>query len=340
MSGNVLTIGGSCWSFGFSQAQLEKLNSSQGDEEVAKQSAIFRRIRNWIFGVHKADAAKAFYLLANSNTVQEAERHFDKLKQYIGAHADKFQYQYNASDATSRYVLYLDDSEPMIIATGLKEENEAFPGTERVVSERSPLLNANGFPGAVSRTASGVLPRSPEAEKEMSRQWMLFMTLEHHRIPGFGYTFREIFSMTDDQLENKHDFIQLIFPNERVSTFNPRAPLMTETLKGYVQEDEHLRQRIALCVDKMLAFYGLRRDGDNISVNPEATRKHKKWQFPTGSSHHYKRISRMLKFLYGCGFVNCAQSLQQCFRGQNVSYGAQGVWDSIVATGDASLTFR
>src|SRR4051812_9992096 len=75
-----------------------------------------------------------------------------------------------------------------------------------------------------------------------------------------GRTLDEILRWSDDSLELTHDYIQWVFPTPMRSGVNPSAPLVTADTAAAFAKRPELRNGLARAFDRMLAFYGLRRE--------------------------------------------------------------------------------
>jgi hypothetical protein len=130
-----------------------------------------------------------------------------------------------------------------------------------------------------------------------------------------GRTLEELLGWGDDQLEAVHDYIQWVFPTRARSGFNRRAPLATDATSRAFVEQPALREGLRKALDRMLAFYGLRREGDpgkvTISKDPsrfEARARH--WLHAT--NHNHLRLTRMMQSLDTLGLTAEARALQRC----------------------------
>jgi hypothetical protein len=72
-------------------------------------------------------------------------------------------------------------------------------------------------------------------------------------------TLDDILAASDRELEAAHDCIQWLFPTSGRSRFNPGTPLVTGDTAGAFESRPELRDRLRRALDRMLAFYGLRR---------------------------------------------------------------------------------
>ena len=154
-------------------------------------------------------------------------------------------------------------------------------------------------------------------EEEFSEHWVDFYSSPSKKIPGQFYTLENIRQFSDEKLENKHDYIQLLFPNEHVSGINPGAPRLTTDLAKTIQTTPALRNTALESVDQMLKFWGLERNGSQVTVNPQEAHRHYKWdgQF----DHNHQRITRMLDFLMECGQFRLASNIEQALQSQRIA---------------------
>ena len=126
-----------------------------------------------------------------------------------------------------------------------------------------------------------------------------------------GRTLDEILAWDDDRLEAVHDYIQRVFPTRQPSGVNPFAPLVTaDTIRTFAA-DETLHTRLRHSLDRMLAFYGLRRHADRIEI--DAARfpaRSRTWLHP--GNHNHLRLTRMMDSLAALGLREDALSLKTC----------------------------
>jgi hypothetical protein len=131
-----------------------------------------------------------------------------------------------------------------------------------------------------------------------------------------GRTLDEILQWSDDSLEFTHDYIQWVFPTPMQSGVNPSAPLVTaDTATAFATRPE-LRQGLARAFDRMLAFYGLRREAaaddvvriviDDARLPVRAT----DWLRP--HNHNHLRLTRIMQSLAALGLLAEAKALQRC----------------------------
>ncbi|MCO7226411.1 opioid growth factor receptor-related protein [Pleionea sp. CnH1-48] len=115
----------------------------------------------------------------------------------------------------------------------------------------------------------------------------------------------DIWTMTFEELESTHDYIQWLFPTTEPSPINPHAPLVTESLRQKIQEAPEIRANLLRSYDTMAAFWGFYRDDDEqLYASPHIETQSKRWCCQ--HNHNQLRITRMLKCLTLAGFGNLA----------------------------------
>ncbi|NVJ48836.1 MAG: hypothetical protein HWE13_11875 [Gammaproteobacteria bacterium] len=115
----------------------------------------------------------------------------------------------------------------------------------------------------------------------------------------------EIWTMTFDELEQEHDFIQWLFPLPEPSPVNPHAPLLDEQVIAQAASCDLVQENLLRSFDTMAAFWGFCRTEQN-QIKPTAhyTTQATKWCCP--HNHNQLRISRMLRCLTLTGFTSLA----------------------------------
>jgi hypothetical protein len=106
-----------------------------------------------------------------------------------------------------------------------------------------------------------------------------------------GRTLAEIWSFTDEQLEDIHDFIQWLFPLREPSRFNPDAPILTVADVAEFRSDPELRENLLRSFEVFLAFLGLRLEEGRVTRAPDFDRKADALRYP---NHNWLRITRVL----------------------------------------------
>jgi hypothetical protein len=131
-----------------------------------------------------------------------------------------------------------------------------------------------------------------------------------------GRTLDEIVAWQDDDLEAVHDYIQWMFPTVAPSGVNPSAPLVTGRTIAAFTARPGLRDALRRSLDRMLSFYGLRRDTDpsgasRISIDrPRFNHRAREWLRP--GNHNHLRLTRIMQSLSALGLAAEAKALQRC----------------------------
>ena len=126
-----------------------------------------------------------------------------------------------------------------------------------------------------------------------------------------GRKLEEILGWDDERLEAVHDYIQWLFPTRQPSGVNPFAPLVTNVTVRAFAEDERVRERLRRALDRMLAFYGLRRQAGRMEI--DASRfpaRSRTWLHP--GNHNHLRLTRIIDSLSTLGLQEDARALKRC----------------------------
>ena len=123
-----------------------------------------------------------------------------------------------------------------------------------------------------------------------------------------GRRLEEILAWNDDALEYTHDYIQWLFPITTVGV-NPNAPpANAETIEAF-RNDASLRAALGRSLNRMLAFYGLERSGDEIVPRADFA-SHRQWL--GAGNHNHLRLTRIMKSLRLLGLEADARALHAC----------------------------
>ena len=126
-----------------------------------------------------------------------------------------------------------------------------------------------------------------------------------------GRTLEALWGWDDGRLEDVHDYIQVLFPLKEPSLFNSRAPLLDDASVAAFRADERVRANLLRSFERMLRFYGFRRDaatGEVVEAENFADRA-REWLTP--GDHNHLRITRILKCLSACGLGAEAAAFQK-----------------------------
>jgi hypothetical protein len=108
-----------------------------------------------------------------------------------------------------------------------------------------------------------------------------------------GLTHNDILNYDNKKLEDKHNYIQYLFPLPVKSKYNPDAPVINQIFINEAINNMEIRKNIIKSFLRMLNFYGY-----SYSVKPfDIIDKGETKQWLTKQNHNYLRITRILKFL-------------------------------------------
>lgn len=131
-----------------------------------------------------------------------------------------------------------------------------------------------------------------------------------------GYLLEKIWKWPTKNLENAHDYIQWIFPTDKVSKRNTAAPLTNaETIQAFKNSPE-LRAKMVASLMTMANFYGLQ--NENGQFVPSNDFKARTGAWVAKGDHNHLRITRILTSLRLHGLEGYAKSffeaLQKIYR--------------------------
>ncbi len=121
-----------------------------------------------------------------------------------------------------------------------------------------------------------------------------------NEIPGNrkkDYYFKNILLWDDYDLEVKHDFIQLLFP-DKTGGVNKDAFKLTDRDIEVFKTDTKIRNNVLRATIRMLNFYGFKLTKNmDLEQIKEIKRTEKGTVIGLHSIHNYRRLSRMMSFL-------------------------------------------
>lgn len=134
-----------------------------------------------------------------------------------------------------------------------------------------------------------------------------------------GRRLADIRALDDEQLEQRDDFMQWLFPLDSASTGAAGAgaagpAVLSPEDVAAIRRDPALRASLRRSLDRMLAFYGLAWDGDRASIRlaPFFALRAAAWL--GRGSRDFARIARILRSLVLAGEREAAQALLQVLR--------------------------
>jgi hypothetical protein len=123
-------------------------------------------------------------------------------------------------------------------------------------------------------------------------------------------TLPSYWTMSDDEMESIHDFIQWMFPLRDPSAFNPDAPLLTDDDIETFRHDPAMQSALRRSFNRFLQFLGLQSDGPTIrKADNFSERIPTCWGRP---NHNWLRITRCLTSLRTLGLAPEAAALFAC----------------------------
>lgn len=152
-----------------------------------------------------------------------------------------------------------------------------------------------------------------------------------------GRALDEILSMSFDDLEKVHNYIQRLFPLDEKSRFDPSAPLSTKTLQNGFKTSSDMRGEMLRAFEVMLSFYGLRRESGIVKIDNDTFDQRKKVWLKGSDNHNFSRISRIIKSLIMHGLEKEGRVFQKFIcdfaknhkDGQHISPKTLKVWSGI-----------
>ena len=118
----------------------------------------------------------------------------------------------------------------------------------------------------------------------------------------------DMWHLSYKEMEVRHDYIQWLFPIDKKSNYNRKAPVLTVSDIEVLKEDAVIMDNFVKSVHIFLHFLGLELLADNtirLSLHFESRKQN--WLRPR--NHNYKRVTRLLTFLILFGFDDIAENL-------------------------------
>ncbi|AWX16132.1 hypothetical protein CEP48_08110 [Mergibacter septicus] len=118
----------------------------------------------------------------------------------------------------------------------------------------------------------------------------------------------DIWALDKFWLENDHHYIQWLFPLDIKSSCNLYAPIITKAEREIFSNSDQLKKNQIRSLDLMLDFFGLSREGINISAQENLNIKDHIWLKRGG--HNHLRITRIIRSLGLCSQISFAKAFQ------------------------------
>lgn len=117
-----------------------------------------------------------------------------------------------------------------------------------------------------------------------------------------GRTIDDVWSMSLDELEYTHDYIQWLFPLRDRSSVEPLTPTLDDAAIAAFHSLD-MRDRLVRSAETMAEFYGFRMQRDattwRLVPAPNAPQRHLVWL--TAGNHNFLRLTRIMKSLATLG---------------------------------------
>jgi hypothetical protein len=124
-----------------------------------------------------------------------------------------------------------------------------------------------------------------------------------------GRSIDHIWTMSLDDLELTHDYIQWLFPLRDPSSVEPQAPTLDEATISELQSPS-MRERIVRSAETMAAFYGfqIRREADAWRLDPAPNAEERQRVWLRRGNHNFLRLTRIMKSLATLGLGLLSQA--------------------------------
>lgn len=117
-----------------------------------------------------------------------------------------------------------------------------------------------------------------------------------------GKTLADISSFSDSEIELYHDFIQWIFPTDKCSAYNHKAPIINFEIINVFQKDNIAKDNFCKSCKRYLKYIGINCDNHHLSIYDDS----RIFNIP---SHNYLRITRVLDSLNCMGNHYCSRQV-------------------------------
>ncbi|WP_170308289.1 opioid growth factor receptor-related protein [Parashewanella tropica] len=290
--------------------------SLRKEKDLVDSTTSGDKAKDWVCGTSKVRATHAIYQIYHAQYCREAMYAMAEFMSYVGNESELRPKVTLESEGRYRFAI-VDDNQDEIVTLNKDLTWINLPTTPTVIvsppvsfpDERTSLLEEHTASGhnlprvKVSSTAE----RSPRVENSMTKHWLKSLQDDAYQAPGAKYTFEQIRNMEPDVLDRNKSYFQLLFPTSQKHESKGKGALLTKPMAVEIQESEHLQQCVAARLDFMLDFWGLKREGNRVSITDEV-KAQSRWEKAT-YDHNMDRICQTVQFLKQVGFEDCAMSL-------------------------------
>jgi Opioid growth factor receptor (OGFr) conserved region len=118
-----------------------------------------------------------------------------------------------------------------------------------------------------------------------------------------------IWSMSLDDLEYTHDYIQWLFPLRERSSVEPGTPTLDDAAIDEFRSTA-MRERLVRSAEVMAAFYGflIERDGESWRLEPAPNAKERQGVWLSPGNHNFLRLTRIMKSLATLGLSDLSRA--------------------------------
>lgn len=145
----------------------------------------------------------------------------------------------------------------------------------------------------------------------------ILQLFRHEKKTPAGDSLDDLRKQSNKVLEDRHDYIQFMFPSIETSQFNRTAPVVTEGVAAAFRQDENMSHELLLNLRRICIFwdFSIKEEHDKIlfSLKPEFFSKRAKEVIFRNSSkfHNFLRVTRVIKSLYTLGLEPYAYALKK-----------------------------
>lgn len=154
----------------------------------------------------------------------------------------------------------------------------------------------------------------------------------------------KVHQFTEEELENRHDYIQWLFPLTEISQFNKNAPILDEETINQFKDNFFLRQNLKKSFNVMMHFYG-------FEYKPHLTWNEINNHWITEKNHNFLRITRIMKSMCILGCEDLALELKEALdemkpkiiRGESfedIAGNAFDFWDNIISVAHQGIKMK
>jgi len=108
-----------------------------------------------------------------------------------------------------------------------------------------------------------------------------------------GHSYSTVMQMSDHELEGHHEYVQWLFPTTKASMFHDAPTLSAYEAEVFIN-DPTLQTKIVAAFDRMLRFWGFRREGNKVTSDGQPP-------VMSGFNHNWLRMTRVIASLRELG---------------------------------------